>query len=213
MKVSFFIKKIIYILKNLNGFYLPGNFIRLFAFFFVKGEITILEWDLLYNLALKVKKECLVEIGSFKGKSTIALALGAKKRKLPIFAIDPHENYIENKDREFDASSRTHFYKNMLLFNISKNVSLINLTSENAVKCWNKKISLLWIDGDHKYKKVLKDFQLWKKYVIKNGLIIFHDSVALGLGPTRVVKQALNSKKYKKIKQIDQTTVLQKISE
>ena len=41
----------------------------------------------------------------------------------------------------------------------------------------NKKIDLLFIDGDHSYEGVKKDFDLYKSSVSKNGIIAFHDIV------------------------------------
>ncbi len=41
----------------------------------------------------------------------------------------------------------------------------------------NKKIDLLFIDGDHSYEGVKKDFELYKSSVSKNGIIAFHDIV------------------------------------
>ena len=38
-----------------------------------------------------------------------------------------------------------------------------------------RKIDLLFIDGDHSYEGCLQDFEMYKKYVSMEGLIIFHD--------------------------------------
>ena len=40
-----------------------------------------------------------------------------------------------------------------------------------------KKIDLLFIDGDHSYEGVKKDFELYKSSVSKNGIVAFHDIV------------------------------------
>jgi len=39
----------------------------------------------------------------------------------------------------------------------------------------NNKIDLLYIDGDHTYEGVKKDFTMYSKFVSNNGYIIFHD--------------------------------------
>jgi predicted O-methyltransferase YrrM len=205
------IKRFLEILSNLENPCLPAVFIRLAKYFFVKGEITILEWELLFKLAKNIKTNCIVEIGTFKGKSAIALAMGAKGQGVSVYAVDPHEDYIENKVKKFTASSRTHFMKNMLIFNLSKQVRLVNLTSDQAVAGWDKKISLLFIDGNHQYAQVKKDFLNWQKFVVKNGILILHDATTKGLGPEKVLRQILKQGKYKKISQVDQMVVLQKI--
>ena len=41
----------------------------------------------------------------------------------------------------------------------------------------NKQIDLLFIDGDHSYEGVKKDFEIYKSFVSNNGIIAFHDIV------------------------------------
>lgn len=41
----------------------------------------------------------------------------------------------------------------------------------------NRKLDILFIDGDHTFNGVKDDFHRYKKYVNNNGLIIFHDIV------------------------------------
>ena len=41
----------------------------------------------------------------------------------------------------------------------------------------NSKIDLLFIDGDHSYVGVKKDFEIYKSFVSDNGIIAFHDIV------------------------------------
>ena len=40
-----------------------------------------------------------------------------------------------------------------------------------------KKIDLLFIDGDHSYEGVKKDFEIYKSFVSNKGIIAFHDIV------------------------------------
>ena len=41
----------------------------------------------------------------------------------------------------------------------------------------NKQIDLLFIDGDHSYEGVKKDFEIYQSFVANNGIIAFHDIV------------------------------------
>ena len=41
----------------------------------------------------------------------------------------------------------------------------------------NKQIDLLFIDGDHSYDGVKKDFEIYQSFVSNNGIIAFHDIV------------------------------------
>jgi len=39
----------------------------------------------------------------------------------------------------------------------------------------DRKIDLLFLDGDHSYTSVVKDFEMYGQHVKDNGLIVFHD--------------------------------------
>jgi tetratricopeptide (TPR) repeat protein len=50
------------------------------------------------------------------------------------------------------------------------------MTTEEAAKNWSgEPIRLLFIDGNHQYEYVKKDFMLWEPYLIDEGVIVFHD--------------------------------------
>jgi len=44
-----------------------------------------------------------------------------------------------------------------------------------VAKLWNKPISLLFIDGDHSYEGVQKDYNAWINYVKDGGTVLYHD--------------------------------------
>ncbi len=62
----------------------------------VEGWLTPAEGELLFSLAVECPPAgTIVEIGSWKGKSTTWLGEGAgRTRGIQIFAIDPHEPYL-----------------------------------------------------------------------------------------------------------------------
>ena len=74
-------------------------------------------------------------------------------------------NDLENENSFY----RTHFYPRF-----------IKETSENAFYNFfvrqDIKIDLLFIDGDHSYKGVKKDFELYSTILSDNGIIIIHDT-------------------------------------
>jgi len=72
----------------------------------------------------------------------------------------------------------------------------VNSSSEKAAQMWNEKIKkpvrLLFIDGDHSYEGVKKDFELWSGLVIEGGIIGFHDYMSKGYPDvTRFVDELL----------------------
>jgi len=179
----------------------------------VKGGIDISEAELLHELARKVSlPNCIVEIGSYRGRSTIALALGAMAGEMaPVYAIDPHEEFMGVLGGKFGPQDRKVFFANMLKAKVAEIVRLINLPSEMVVPGWNKPVGLLWIDGDHRYEAVKVDFWGWEPFIVPGGLIALHDSLEPDLGPSRVIQEALASGRFRKVNQVKLTTVLEKL--
>jgi len=133
----------------------------------IEGLVSEIESKRLYQLA----KNCggtIVEIGSWKGRSTICLALGSKAGgKGKVFAIDPHTYGSEKPFRE-----------NLKRAQAEDMVVPLVMTSEEASKQWTgNPISLLWIDGAHDYENVKKDFTLWEPYLSDKAIIVFHDVI------------------------------------
>ena len=192
--------------------------------------LTIDEARLLFNLSKNSSLNgVIVEIGSYKGGSTIFLAKGSKTAKRnKVYAIDNHFDYdtlIHRVGKEIVPKSTLQLFKeNIKITNIEDVVTPIIKTSEKAAAKWKKKISLLWIDGNHDYGYVKMDFLLWEKHLINGGIIAFHDTrksikksptteeyVSKCAGPAKVVKKhIICSKRFKKIRQVDTITYAQK---
>ena len=151
-----------------------------------------------------------MEIGSWKGRSTIALALGLKKGGGgKVYAVDWH---MGSKDLE-NINTKKEFKKNIEKCGVSKYVSPMFMKSEVAAKKWaikRKSIRFLWIDGSHEYKDVRKDFISWNPFLVEGGIIAFHDTFYKP-GPSKVVDEyILRSKEFTNIWYIDQLTYAQK---
>lgn len=127
-----------------------------------------------YNIAKDplLQGEC-VEIGSFKGCSTMFTALGAKQVGGKVWAVDPHPQWVAD---EFNHGVRTEaeFRENIKRFEFEDTIIPIVKPSEEALKEWSKPIRFLFIDGEHTYKAVLID-QRWLRHVVPGGLVFFDD--------------------------------------
>lgn len=135
------------------------------------------EAKLLALLAKTASHGAIVEIGSYKGKSTVYLAKGAEfsNEGLKVYAIDPH---LLGTERIFK--------ENIKKLKLDDIVVPLIMKSEEAVKQWREPISLLFIDGAHDYENAKKDFALWEPWVIAGGTIAFHDKFAEG--PAKVIR-------------------------
>jgi predicted O-methyltransferase YrrM len=163
----------------------------------VEGWLSDKEAVLLYNLAQQCTgKGVIVEIGSWKGKSTICLAKGSKSSKqVKIYAVDPHTGmgglYGE------DIHTFDQFKENIETAGVSDIIVPLVTTSENAVEMIKEPIELIFIDGGHDYADVKRDFELWFPRIMDGGTMAFHDAVwQAHKGPSRLVKERVYGTKY-----------------
>jgi MMP 1-O-methyltransferase len=143
----------------------------------------------------------IVEIGSFKGKSTVMLATVAKHYGLgPIVAIDPHNfNSAELQEHRTnpESSSYGEFLRNLETAGVSDHVEPHRAFSGTIASGWNRPIRFLWIDGDHSYQGAKTDFDGFSPYVTPHGIVAFHDALHEFAGPLRVfVEDVLRSDRF-----------------
>jgi predicted O-methyltransferase YrrM len=169
----------------------------------VPGWLTDEEGEALYDLARACTgKGVIVEIGSWKGKSTICLGLGSRAgSSLPVYAVDPHADY-----RFGD------FKTNVERAGIADLVRPIASLSQPAADEFEEPIELLFVDGSHEYDLVLEDFEKWVPKVVEDGWVAFHDTTWTA-GPRKVVGEAIyRSKRFRDVRfVVGSTTVGRKV--
>ncbi|OGV91850.1 hypothetical protein A3A66_02430 [Microgenomates group bacterium RIFCSPLOWO2_01_FULL_46_13] len=177
------------------------------------GWLTEAEGNSLYRVAKKIKAgNAIVEIGSWKGRSTICLGHGSKDgNKATIFAVDPHLGSSEHQKMFGAVDTFKEFRQNISQAGLGKYVKPMRETSRQAAKRLNKSIEFVFIDGAHEYKLVGLDFKLWFPKVITGGILAFHDSWHI-LGPNLITAIALlTSSKIKNPKLVDTITYFEKV--
>jgi predicted O-methyltransferase YrrM len=143
----------------------------------------------------------IVEIGSFKGKSTVMLGKVAAHYGLgPVVAIDPHNfNSAELQDYRTDAEATSFkdFLKNIETAGIAGHVEVHRAFSKDVASAWNRPIRFLWIDGDHSYRGAKADFDGFFPHLTPLGVVALHDSLHEFSGPIRVfVEDVLRSNQF-----------------
>lgn len=143
----------------------------------------------------------IVEIGSFKGKSSVILAkVAARYDAAPIVAIDPHNfNNAELAAHRTspDASSYEEFLENLGAAGVRNLVEVHRAYSTDLAAAWNRPIGFLWIDGDHSYGGAKADFAGFAPHLIPGGVVAFHDALHEFAGPIRVfVEDVLRSDRF-----------------
>jgi len=144
----------------------------------IGGWLTEKEGFFLYSTARKVKKEnFIVEIGSWRGKSTICLGKGSIEGNKPkVYAIDPHVGSSEHQKKFGKVDTFDSFKDNIKKAGVDNYVTPIRDTSENAAKSFTDPVEFVFIDGAHEFRFVRLDFKLWFPKIINGGSIAFHDS-------------------------------------
>lgn len=135
-------------------------------------EINNSEFDvmkLIGNLILNFKPKKIIEIGVYHGAVSIILA----KTQL---------EYLNNNNVHLIDVSESNLLatkKNFKKFNIKMDGITFHNLNSNGIKNIQKQISnadFVFIDADHRYEGINKDFQSIKKLTKKNALIVLHDS-------------------------------------
>jgi len=181
----------------------------------VDGWLHDEEAELLYKLAKSCKgKGVIVEVGSWKGKSTIYLALGSKNgNKVNVYAVDPHTGSAVHKAWYGKVWTLEEFKDNIRRAKVDDVVISVVKTSEEAAKDFNEPVELIFIDGEHEYDFVKLDFDLWFPKVIEGGIMAFHDTIGWP-GPKKVVADHVYKSKYfKNVKFADSITFAQKVKQ
>lgn len=172
----------------------------------VEGHLNSAEADLLEKLASEVTSGCIVEIGSLRGRSTYRLARGARVSGCEVYAIDPHDPFMDGETL-VGIADRAVFLRNLVDTGVADIVKPIYLKSHHVAQGWNEPIGLLWIDGDHSYEGVKDDIHEWVKFVVPDGIIAFHDSYFESV--SRAIAELLENPEYKLIARADATAVIQ----
>ncbi len=152
----------------------------------VGGHLTASEMKFLFLLGrTKICQGVVLEIGSFKGKSTVILAEAAKLVGDDlIYAVDPLTQPSITCPQTPTHNTREEFYANMKEHQV--NVIFHEMYSHELAAEWDKPIRLLWIDGDHTYKGAQSDVLNFVKYLEPGAIIAIHDVLNGHIGPLQV---------------------------
>src|SRR2546423_7388276 len=141
----------------------------------------------------------IVEIGSFKGKATVGLASIAARYHLgKVVAVDPHTAPSSTDPGLGDqASSFEDFQHTVARAGLTDHVEVHRKFSHQLATDWNRRIRLLWIDGDHTYPGAKQDLDLFAPHLATGGVVALHDVLHNFAGPIRVfVEDVLGSDRY-----------------
>ncbi|MDD5013953.1 MAG: class I SAM-dependent methyltransferase [Atribacterota bacterium] len=188
----------------------------------IRGMLDIKEGIFLNRLAEKTVKRfgedaILCEIGSFCGKSTVAIATALLKNKCgKLYAIDWHQGSLSHSNREHKSknnlSTLEEFRTNIERFGVADKVITIKKKSQDSIEDVPEKIHFLFIDASHVYEDVKADYNNYQHKLVEGGYLLFHDACwTTHIGPLEVICESiLDNKTYNLYALIGNTMIFRK---
>jgi hypothetical protein len=136
----------------------------------------------------------IVEIGSFRGRSTIVLARAAAPTAT-LFAIDPHagnDRGPQEIEGFVDEAADDHavFNENLAAAGVTGRVRHLRMYSDAALHEVDGVVDVLYIDGAHRYGPARADIRAWGARVADDGTMLIHDSFS-SIGVTAAILREL----------------------
>jgi hypothetical protein len=144
----------------------------------VEGWLTEAQAQLLHDRAAAPRPAgAVVEIGSFRGRSTIVLARAAGS----VVAIDPHAGSDRGpQEIEADAgrgdADHDAFNENLGAAGVAERVRHVRRMSGEALGDVDGPLSLLFVDGAHRFAPARDDIARWGGRVAPGGTMLVHDA-------------------------------------
>ena len=136
----------------------------------------------------------IVEIGSFRGRSTIVLATAAPDGA-EVVAIDPHAG-TDRGPQEIEGytteavTDRAVFEANLARAGVADRVRHVAAFSAAAHGAVDDPIDVLYIDGAHRFAPARADIRDWGRRVGDGGTLLIHDSFS-SIGVTLAILREL----------------------
>lgn len=151
------------------------NFVFIDTFGYLAPIQVRTEIASLLEVVTEIKPKAVMEIGTARG-GTLFLFSKLADDNATIISVDFPKGKFGNGYRKWRILLYKSFAKGnqkiYLLRDDSHNIKTLDKTKEILS---NRKLDFLFIDADHTYEGVKRDFELYKPLVKKGGIIAFHD--------------------------------------
>jgi hypothetical protein len=129
-----------------------------------------------------------LEIGSFKGRSTVALASGVQWRGEGIVhAVDPHTSPSPTcPDLHGQKTTWDDFNDNISNARLTSFVLAQRAFSQDVAPTFEGALRVLWIDGDHTTLGARRDLAMFRRFLVPGAIVAMHDVLGTWEGSLRV---------------------------
>jgi len=177
----------------------------------IEGWLTDAEGELLFRLAAACPPDlAVVEIGSWKGKSTVWLASGVRSSTgTLVFAIDPHEQSLEDPS----ATTLDDLKQNLARSGVAHVVVPIVGLSHTVASAFGQTPGVLFLDGSHLQDAVRLDLDDWFPKLADGGVLALHDVLNdQWPGPRRALRRFLwSSTEIESVRFVDSIAWMKKV--
>jgi predicted O-methyltransferase YrrM len=149
----------------------------------------------------------MVEVGSYKGRSTLAIACAISALGLPkhLIAIDPHEGYRYGDGSDTYSELESNLRRN----GVHSVVTILRSRGDEAPI--TAPLSFALIDGLHDDESVRADHEHISPMLIPGGLLAFHDYFEHYPGILKLVGELMLSGEFRFVECADRLVILEKV--
>lgn len=169
----------------------------------------------LFGLIQQMKARKVIEIGRYKGGSTLLLSV-AMKGQGTLWSVDIGEKEVR-MFRDGNAHSFDDQLRDVCMKLDLKNIEVI-VGDSRTLEIETGDVDLVFIDGDHSYEGVKNDFERFGRRVRVGGALLFDDTFDEEFFKThtesvgRLVREILAEGQFKLIKGVNRLSHLERIA-
>jgi MMP 1-O-methyltransferase len=171
----------------------------------VHGWLSRPEEAVLFQLARRARADyCIVELGSWRGRSAILLGGGSRMGNgPPVICVDFFQN-VTNPNEDFFEE----FNSNIGAAGLQGLVRAVRgNTAETGLTWTGPQVGLLFIDADHSYESVMRDWNSWEANLAPRATVAFHDYENPDGNVTPAVDELIATGRIRRIEQHDSILV------
>jgi predicted O-methyltransferase YrrM len=147
------------------------------------GLISAEVGEHLLKLASRVPKgQAIVELGSYRGKSTCYLATGARQGTgAHVYAVDAWSEEVSAWRSAVLATLPSPVYEDFRAqlgkagFSDEHVTAVKTLSTMAGDHYEGPKVGLLYIDGDHSMRAAVADFRAWRNHLADDAVVVYDD--------------------------------------